>query len=99
MMTLRAIRPVVCIAALLFLPIAAGCGTTRPPWRGSNATANEPAGDGAGLDLTALPRGVRVALENGMFREDDDNGEGNIEKPSISGVGSRRAPPVEDPNP
>jgi len=72
-MTSRAARRVFCFAALLFFSIAAGCGTTRPPWRGSDATANEPANVVGGLDPTVLPRGVRVALENGMFR--DDGGE------------------------
>jgi len=69
MMTLRAIRPVVCFAALLVLSVPAGCGTTRPPWRRSDTNTNEPTGDDGGLDPAALPRGVRVALENGMFRD------------------------------
>jgi hypothetical protein len=57
-------------AALLTLSCAPGCGTTRPPWKASRATASKPADD-AELDLEKLPTGVRVALENGMFRDDD----------------------------
>jgi hypothetical protein len=67
-MNMRAFRLITGLAVLWFLSHTIGCGT--PPWRTSRA-ADPQVADDASQELHQLPTGVRVALENGMFRDDD----------------------------
>jgi hypothetical protein len=68
-MATRTLRLTIWLAALLLLSNATGCGT--PPWRASRSETTKPADD-VGLDLARLPTGVRVAYENGLFRDDGE---------------------------
>ncbi|HUY36457.1 MAG TPA: hypothetical protein VMV69_27215 [Pirellulales bacterium] len=71
-MAARKVGPLVGFIVGVSLWHAAGCGTITPPWRTSAVAASKPP-DEAGLDLAKLPTGLRVALESGMFRDDNGN--------------------------